>query len=198
MEKTLPKYRHIVRRNVRRVGVVLLVAAAAMLTQISPASAAGSGVTHNGESNIHVEHPLPPPGGNLCLQANSTTITLFNTGTFTFGTSSATETKAVWTQTDTTYYFGPGGTYSDSNCQTLASVGGSLTVTDKDPGGGTLTCTSTATYQRTGSSYVITTTGTGCGSLSFTGTQLACSTGPADPCGSGPSSVEFTGNYTQT
>jgi hypothetical protein len=200
-----------VRTGMWKAATVTLVASAAVLSQTSAAWAGGSGVTTNGYSNIDKTAATTTP---LCLQNSTggasdprTSITLFNTGTF----NNDTTVYATRTQFDatTSYYFGPGGTYSDSQCTVPYAVPGTLKIIgnsihcDSGSGGAAVP----ATYQRTNSTYTITTTssivcaGTSTPSYSssftFTGTQLACTPTP-DNCGSGSNSTEFSGTYTQS
>lgn len=194
-----------------RAGVVALAASAALLGQMSPAWAGGSGVTTNGYSNIDKTAATTTP---LCLQVSTggtsdprTSITLFNTGTIN-NDPTVYNTRTQFDAT-TSYYFGPGGTYSDSQCTVPYAVPGTLKIIgnsihcDSGSGGAAVP----ATYQRTGSTYTITTTsgivcaGTTTPSYSstftFTGTQLACTPSP-DNCGSGANATEFSGTYTQS
>lgn len=175
--------------------------------QIGPAAAQGAGTTTSGYSNINKVTPtMTVP---LCLQPDAnTTIKLFNVGTMNGGPSNPNndlKTTADFTQDpNVTYYFGPGGTYSDPSCTMPYAVPGTLSVS------GNVKCDATnATYQRIGTQYTIMTTNpTICSSaqtvvptehdlLVYTGTQQACQpTGP-DPCGGGSQSQEFAGSYTQ-
>src|SRR3712207_6548304 len=167
------------RMSVRRAGGMALAASVALLTYMAtPAFAHGSGQTTGGHSNV-TGNAVPDPTQPLCLLAPRTTITLYNTGTFN-DTSGITHT-ARFTATED-YYFGPGGTYSDSTCTTRTAVDGTLDTT-----GGANCEETTATYQRVDSTYTITTTAsTTCdlagggndnhttNNLTYTGTQLAC------------------------
>ncbi|HUP70913.1 MAG TPA: hypothetical protein VM142_14030 [Acidimicrobiales bacterium] len=189
------------RSIVSRAGAVALLATAALLTQISPASAHGSGTTTGGHSNID---KIAEPASPLCLKVDildspKTKITLFNTGTANDGQTVTFD--AIFEATET-FWFGPGGTYLNDQCSgDPQPVAGTLHTT------GNLQCDSVnATYKRTGSTYTITTgtNTTNCkiggvghtSTLTFTGTQLACSFA-ADNCGTGTNSVEFTGTYSQ-
>jgi hypothetical protein len=116
-------------------------------------------------------------------------------------------TKADYTQDpNVTYYFGPGGTYSDPLCTVPYAVPGTLSVSQN------VNCTATsATYQRIGTQYTIMTNPTDptiCSSsqtvvptehdlLVYTGTQQACQETQPDPCGGGMQSMELMGSYTQ-
>jgi hypothetical protein len=200
------------KRSVWRASAVALVASAALVTQMSPAWAGGSGTTHHGHSNID---RLATPTSPLCLAVGDssanpkTSITLYNTGTINTG-STQYNTKTEW-NASVSYFFGPDGTYSDSACTVPYAVPGTLKITGdgiqcddtQGPGGGTVD----ATYQRVGSDYTITTTeaiyceGASTSSYSsgftFEGTQLACSFA-VENCLNGPNSIEFTGTYSQT
>lgn len=184
-------------RSLRRASAVAVIATVALLTHVSPASAAGSGATTNGYSNVHqVGNPQVP----LCLPANSTSITLYNLGTFNSNPTPV-NTTATFTSS-ANYFFSPAGTFSDSSCTMASAVLGTVAVS------GGATCTSVpATYRRVGTNYVIgTSTATTCtragspnetSNLRFTGTQIPC-LGPADACGpDGPSAKEFSGVYAQ-
>jgi len=187
-------------------GGLALFVSVALLGSASPASAHGSGTTIGGESNITGQGTITTP---LCLPAPRTTITLYNTGTFN-DTSGIEHTARFVASED--YYFGPGGTYSDSACTMATAVDGTLTVSgeaDCDP--------VSATYERRDSNYIIqTTTSTLCdlqgpgddmhvSNLTYVGTQVACTqtaTSPpvntCDPVQPGGPEQEFLGTYTQT
>ena len=189
--------------RIMRAGLVALIAGTALLANVAPASAAGAGATTNGYSNVTGNAAPTVP---LCLPAPRTSITLFNTGTFNSNPNSI-NTRTQWDATED-YYFGPGGTYSDSQCTTLTAVHGALKVLgsgahcDSGSGGAAVA----ATYRRVNSQYTIaTTTAATCvrtgspdetSNLTFTGTQLACDPN-TNNCGDGSNSVEFTGSYTQ-
>jgi len=178
-----------------RASGVAVIATAAVLAPMSPAWAAGSGVTKDGVSNINqVGEPEIP----LCLPATATTITLENFGIFN-SNPTAVNTTAKFRST-ANYFFGPTGTFSDKFCTVPVAVVGELDVS------GGATCNGpagAAEYRRVGSDYVIRTTSpitctraasaNETSNLTFTGTQLACG-GPVDPCASGP---EFSGDYVQ-
>jgi hypothetical protein len=199
------------KRGLPRAAAMALAVSAAILNQMSAAWAGGSGATTNGYSNVDKTAPTATP---LCLQISTggtsdprTSITLFNSGTINNDTT-VYNTRTQFDAT-TSYYFGPGGTYSDSQCTTPYAVPGSLKVVgnsvhcDAGSGGAAVS----ATYQRVNSTYTITTTssiycaGTTTSSyastLTFTGNQLACTPSP-DNCGSGSNAVEFTGTYSQS
>lgn len=199
-------------QNIKRITTMAVFVTAAMLAHLSPALAAGAGVTDAGYSNIDRD---AEPSAPLCLfqdvnaPGQATIITLSNLGTFNSNPDPV-RTTARFEATES-FYFGPGGTFSDSLCtiptalDSDGGITGTLTVAAHVECGPT-----TATYNRVGTQYTIrTTTPSTCtdkrpnpdttetSNLTFTGTQLACQRGVADPCGGGSQSQEFTGTYTQ-
>lgn len=192
-------------RNARLAAVAAAVGL--LITMAPPAWAHGVGVTTNGASNITGD-ATPDPEDPLCLPADDTSIKLWNVGGFN-NNPGLFDTVATFTSAQT-YYFGPGGTYSDDQCEDLTEVLGTLSVS------GDVICDSVAaTYQRVTSAYVIQTTqsttcaikGTGNSHaeehLKFTGVQQACGGPMVDPCdpngtrSDDSDNVEFTGDHEQ-
>lgn len=189
------------RMSSRRGSIAALVAIGGLLLTTAPAWAHGTGATTNGYSNVDI---VAEPEAPLCLPAGDLEIELYNVGTFN-NSPGPYETEAQFSGNET-FYFGPGGTYSDNQCDVPAAVEGTLTVS------GDVTCTAAdAEYQRIGTGYTIETTETttctitgtsnsDISNLLFFGTQQACDPDPmVDPCGPpGSSSLEFVGEYTQS
>lgn len=182
------------RKSVRRASAIVVIATASVLPHMSPALAAGAGVTTAGYSNINqVGQPQAP----LCLPVTSTYIKLYNSGTFNNGP--ALDFTAEF-NSSVKYWFGPHGTFKDSQCTMPTGttfITGSLTV--KTSSGTTLCTVTNATYDRVGTNYVIKTPSGTCGNpLVFTGVQNPCfPAGPSVCEPDGPTSREFVGEYTQ-
>ena len=181
------------RRTLKAAGVAAVAAAAALLAYMSPALAAGGGLSTGSTSINETGTPTVP----LCLQAKANAnITLNNTGAFQVGTGMP--YVGGWTASFTassTFYFGPTGIFSDNLCTTPALV----PVTGSASGG--VSCSGLAgTYSRVSNAYVVQASGsctangaTGNTTLAFTGNQNPCLPTP-EPCGTVP---EMEGVYTQ-
>lgn len=193
------------RMSSKRASAAAMIAAVSLLLPISPAWAAGSGVTTNGASNVNqTGDPTDVPP---CLQAAANLkIDLWNTGTFNDSTQLF-DTVATFSGSES-YFFSPAGTFSDDLCTMPKAVPGTLKVA------GDVACpAASATYQRVNSDYVIQTTQTTTctiagttnsetSNLKFTGEQIPCG-GPVNPCdpqgtaSDDSDNVEFTGVYAQ-
>jgi hypothetical protein len=187
----------------RRIAVVA--AAGLVFATMSPASAAGAGVTTSGETNVNVSGQLP--AAPLCLKATATTITLHNTGTFTAGIETFVGDTTGFFSTSTDYWFGPEGIFGDELCTTPTTVPGTLSVT-KVSGTGTVSCSGGASYSRVNTNAEITTAGNlgySCtvgattatpSVLTFAGSQQPCLADfpVPDPC---TVATEWVGTYTQ-
>lgn len=186
----------------RRASIAAVIAIAGLLITMSPAWAHGAGVTTNGASNINA---TGEPEFPLCLpvENTTTTINLWNTGTFNDSTVLY-DTVATFTS-DEGFFFGPAGTFDNPQCLGApTAVTGTLTVS------GDVTCTEVAaTYKRTTNEYEIETEEpTSCDGhpaehLKFTGVQTACSAEAPDPCDPNDTpnddsdNLEFVGVYEQ-
>lgn len=186
-------------------GSAALATAVLLVTTMTPAAAAGAGVS-TGHTNVAVSSQIIFP---LCLKATATTITLTNVGTFTAGSELFEGTTEAVFSTPNDYWFSPVGLFSNDMCTMPAVVTGSLSVT-KVAGMGTVTCASStggASYSRVNTSAEIT-TATGSASctvgsttadtvLTFAGSQQPCLSDFGVPnCELAPES-EWVGTYTQ-
>lgn len=200
-------------RTFKVVGAGIAVAAAAMVPNVSPASAAGGGVSM-GETSIDER----PGGTPRCAEARSgAIITLHNDGTFQVGTSVpfVGATKATFTASRG-FFFNPAGTFADGSCTMPLVVPGGLQVVEETsllPGApanvGDVSCSGTGGYSRQASNVYVVTTAVGASTcsvngspqtstvLTFTGNQNPCLADfpVPDPCT--VPNTELVGVYTQ-
>ena len=189
-------------RNSKAAGTGAVVGVAALLATMSPAAAAGAGVTTGGWSTIDASGPISTP---LCIYAGSgDEIRLANVGALQAGTALYAGTFNANFKLGA-FYFGPQGTYLSNSSGCVGApqgvpVSGTITTTG---GTGSITCTTlNGTYTRATDVYSIQVSGS-CGGVAtnfvFSGNQAPC-LGVligVDNCPESYSSTEFVGDYTQ-
>lgn len=184
---------------------VAAASAVAVLSSMSPALAAGGGVS-TGSSDIAASGPVSTP---LCIKSNtSPTITLNNVGSVQVGTGVYAGTSQA-TITLNQFYFGPEAVYPTAGCGTPGPVALSAGGLSGSSPTGTVSCTFTSgSYVRVTNAYTITASGScsvtgpagsssGSVTFVFSGNENACLSDFGVPNCEAVSGGEFQGVYAQ-